>query len=96
MEKYNIDFLIGQKILFIRKEHGLTGVQIAKYLGVSQQKISRYERGRTPIKVSFLLQISLLFDIDIGFFLTDFSKIMKEKTTHSLRHDSIIFIKNKL
>lgn len=36
-----IHYFIGSKIMKLRKEKGLTGEELARYLGVSQQQISR-------------------------------------------------------
>ncbi|WP_300004056.1 helix-turn-helix transcriptional regulator [uncultured Cedecea sp.] len=38
-----------------RLERGLTGKQMGKLLCVSQQQISRYERGETVIPLSFMV-----------------------------------------
>ncbi|MEY0838736.1 helix-turn-helix domain-containing protein [Providencia alcalifaciens] len=41
----NINLEIGDFIRKTRLKNGLTGAQLGKLVGVSQQQISRYERG---------------------------------------------------
>lgn len=49
--------LIGFELHSIRKEKGLSGSQLAKKLNVSQQQISRYERGECSINCGTLFLI---------------------------------------
>ncbi|EFE51265.1 DNA-binding helix-turn-helix protein [Providencia rettgeri DSM 1131] len=49
--------VIGLEIYRLRKECAMTGVQLAKILQVSQQQISRYERGVCHITVDALVLI---------------------------------------
>lgn len=47
-EKEHFDVInseIGEFIRMIRIKKGLTGAELGKLIGVSQQQISRYERG---------------------------------------------------
>jgi len=39
------DKLVGQRIQKRRKELGMTALQLAEYADISQQQLSRYERG---------------------------------------------------
>ena len=45
---------LGARIAQLRKEQGITQVQLAEQLGVSQQTITAYEVGRRRIQVSAL------------------------------------------
>jgi len=45
---------LGARIAHLRKEQGITQVQLADVLGVSQQTITAYEVGRRRIQVSSL------------------------------------------
>lgn len=45
---------LGARIATLRKEQGITQVQLAELLGVSQQAITAYEVGRRRIQVSAL------------------------------------------
>lgn len=48
---------VGKEIFRLRKKRGLTGKQLAEKLNVSQQQISRYERGVCNINVDTLFVI---------------------------------------
>jgi len=45
---------LGRRITSLRKERGITQVQLAEILGVSQQTVQAYEVGRRRIQVSAL------------------------------------------
>lgn len=45
---------LGERIARLRREHGVTQVQLAEALGVSQQTMQSYEVGRRRIPVSAL------------------------------------------
>ena len=50
------DFFValGERIALMRKTHGITQVQLAEVLGVSQQTVQAYEVGRRRIQVAAL------------------------------------------
>lgn len=64
-------YLIGQRILKKRKEQGYTGAQLAQLLGVSQQQISRYERGKNRVDFLYLFKISIILKTTMHWFLED-------------------------
>ncbi len=49
----DINFIVGQNIRDLRHCNGLTTKMLAKMLGVSQQQLSRYERGVNKIRTYF-------------------------------------------
>jgi transcriptional regulator with XRE-family HTH domain len=49
---------LGARIAALRKEQGLTQVQLAERLGLTQQMIASYEVGRRRVPVSLLPQIA--------------------------------------
>ncbi len=55
---------IGKRIEFLRKDKGVTQQQLADYLSVLPQTVSRWETGGTP-DVSFLPKIALFFGISL-------------------------------
>ena len=57
---------LGSRVAQLRKDRGLTQVQLAETLGLSQQVVASYEVGRRRIPVSMLqaLAQSLLVGID--------------------------------
>ena len=56
---------IGQLIYKLRKEKGLTQLQVAKQLNVSDKTISKWERGLGCPDVSLLAGLSKLFEVDL-------------------------------
>ena len=66
--KYNK--LIGQKILFRRKELGLTLAQLSKKINVSTQQISKYQTG-INIQVGRLVQIAKVLMVEPKYFFEE-------------------------
>ncbi|MBD2782657.1 helix-turn-helix domain-containing protein [Xenorhabdus szentirmaii] len=69
MEEANL--LVGQRIQAKRKELGMTATALAKKIGISQQQLSRYERGTNRINLTHLVDISKLLNTDISWFFQD-------------------------
>ncbi|EMT6576928.1 helix-turn-helix transcriptional regulator [Providencia rettgeri] len=62
---------IGNYIRRSRKNNALTGAELGKKLHISQQQISRYERGETSINIETLGKILSILDKDWSdFFLS--------------------------
>lgn len=49
---------LGARMADLRKEHGLTQVQLAEVLGLTQQMVASYEVGRRRVPVSLLPAIA--------------------------------------
>ncbi|WP_299945292.1 helix-turn-helix transcriptional regulator [uncultured Microbulbifer sp.] len=56
---------LGQRIAGLRKELCITQVQLAEYLGISQQYMQAFEVGRRKVSVSMLPKLSTLFGISV-------------------------------
>ncbi|HGV3502243.1 TPA: helix-turn-helix domain-containing protein [Providencia stuartii] len=61
---------IGEKIKKIRSEYKISGLDLANVLGVSQQQLSKYEKGLVDIPTSKLMLISIYFNVDVNYFFT--------------------------
>lgn len=61
------DFFVklGKRIAEIRRERGLTQVQVAERLEVSQQTVNGFEKGRRRVAISTLLDLAELFDATV-------------------------------
>ncbi|MBC5791457.1 helix-turn-helix domain-containing protein [Providencia sp. JUb39] len=55
---------IGNFIKNARKDKSLTGTQLGGLLNVSQQQISRYERGKTSLTIDSLSAILIILEKD--------------------------------
>ena len=63
--------LLGSRVAQLRKDHGLTQVQLAQALGISQQMVASYEVGRRRIPVSMLQALAKALSVDIDALLSD-------------------------
>ncbi|HEM8292667.1 MULTISPECIES: helix-turn-helix domain-containing protein [Providencia] len=61
---------IGEKIKKIRSKYKISGLDLANVLGVSQQQLSKYEKGLVDIPTSKLMLISIYFNVDVNYFFT--------------------------
>ncbi|MDR2225291.1 MAG: helix-turn-helix transcriptional regulator [Providencia sp.] len=59
----NVDEALGYLIKKHRKKQGLTGVELGKMLNISQQQISRYERGVNNFSIDRIIDILLILNI---------------------------------
>jgi len=58
--------LDGKEIRFLRKNMGLTGIKLAKLLGVDNATISRWEKGKHPITNAHDRTLRLVYSIIKG------------------------------
>ncbi|EPL9570691.1 helix-turn-helix domain-containing protein [Providencia rettgeri] len=72
MTKYHTDIsnsYIGQKMRKRRLQMGLTGDNLGKQSGLSQQQISRYERGVQNFTIRRLCIFANILQCDLNYFL---------------------------
>ncbi|PJG82846.1 helix-turn-helix domain-containing protein [Caviibacterium pharyngocola] len=67
----SFDKLIGKRIQKKRLEWGLSADKLSEYIGISQQQLSRYERGTNKINVSHLISIAAYLETPIEWFFED-------------------------
>ncbi|HCU0243920.1 TPA: helix-turn-helix transcriptional regulator [Morganella morganii] len=67
----DISLIVGRKIRELRLHHCLTTRQLADSTGISQQQMSRYERGVNRIHVDVLYSLSLVFGCKVNDFFSD-------------------------
>ncbi len=70
---------LGARIAALRKQQGITQVQLAETLGVSQQTITAYEVGRRRIQVSALPVIAQALGVAVEGLLGDERKAMSKR-----------------
>jgi transcriptional regulator with XRE-family HTH domain len=66
--------VLGSHVAQLRKDQGLTQVQLAEALGISQQMVASYEVGRRRIPVSILQSLAQALSVDIDGLLGDTAK----------------------
>ncbi|HEM7130791.1 MULTISPECIES: helix-turn-helix domain-containing protein [Providencia] len=81
---------IGMELSHLRKEKGLSGSDLAKKLKISQQQISRYERGICSINCGMLFSILFYLEISPSAFFESVSLKINEKnpSANSFIHNS--------
>ena len=56
---------LGKRIAELRKERGMTQIQLAEALGISQQLVAAYETGDRKVPASMLPMLSKLFAVSL-------------------------------
>ena len=74
----NVNRIVGREIRKRRKHLGLSGIELANLVGVSQQKISRYERGECNINIENLHVLANALETEMICFFIDDVFINKE------------------
>lgn len=69
MEEHKLTTLAGSLLRQARKEKKITGKELAKLMGISQQQISRYENGITPLTLDLLYRFLSVLDQDCLIFM---------------------------
>ncbi|MBI6194819.1 helix-turn-helix domain-containing protein [Providencia rettgeri] len=78
--KHDINVVIGRHVMLLRKSRGLTGQDLAKKLRVSQQQVSRYERGVCKIDMDTLIIVLMHLQVSLEFFFQKVALSLKEDT----------------
>lgn len=55
----------GEKLSFLRKQRGMTQLELAEKLDISRQAVSRWEQGTSEPSTENLVSIGKLFDISV-------------------------------
>lgn len=76
---------LGSRISALRKERGLTQVQLAETLGVSQQHMQSFEKGRRRVPVSALPELSRALGVSIENLIEADTKPSKRGPTAKLQ-----------
>ncbi|EFE51739.1 DNA-binding helix-turn-helix protein [Providencia rettgeri DSM 1131] len=69
--------IVGNELAYMRKNKGISGAELGKLLGMSQQQISRYENGVTRLDLSTLLSFLLRLDTTLDDFFRHISERLK-------------------
>ncbi|WP_191601295.1 helix-turn-helix domain-containing protein [Marinomonas algicola] len=89
----DIDAAIGRRIQLRRKELQMSAASLSEKVGLSQQQLSRYERGVHKINASQLFQIAVFLDSPISWFfldcdISDASKIANKTAPYVAMQDA--------
>ncbi|QAV24881.1 XRE family transcriptional regulator [Proteus hauseri] len=89
-------YSIGYELSLLRQRNSMTGAELGQKLSISQQQISRYERGINKIPVDILFYVLNIFNISINDFFDRVSNrvvTLKYKMKYDSEHN-IPFFKN--
>lgn len=67
----SVDLSVGKRIQLRRRELGLTALVLSERVGMSQQQLSRYERGQNKVSLAHLVNIASYTQTPIGWFFMD-------------------------
>jgi transcriptional regulator with XRE-family HTH domain len=81
--------VLGSRVAHLRKELGLTQVQLAETLGISQQMVASYEVGRRRIPVSMLPSLAQALKVQTDALLGNETKIRSKRGSASQLQRSI-------
>lgn len=70
MDNITLRKLIGEKVKTLRKSNGHSQEYLAEQLQCSKERISRLERGNSPLTEDFLLELSNFYNEDVSYFYT--------------------------
>ncbi|HEM7578003.1 TPA: helix-turn-helix transcriptional regulator [Serratia marcescens] len=73
-ERKILQHSIGYELSLLRQRNSMTGSELGERIKVSQQQISRYERGINKIPIDILIYVLSIFDVSISEFFEKVSK----------------------
>lgn len=75
--------MIGERLLDLRKDRGLTQKQVAQSLSVSKHTIANYETERTSPNIEMLKALSLFYNTSVDYLVgvTDVERPVKDDNT---------------
>ncbi len=81
-----VDEHVGQKIRQMRKQAGLSMMELAERLGMSYQQVQKYEKGMNRVSAGVLYEIACLFGVEINEF---FPPVQSAKSSSS-EHEELV------
>lgn len=79
MTKDELAFIISTRIRTLRKRHGLTQAALAEKIGMSVESICHLESGKKLTKLTTLLEIAVVLEVEVYQLLTDRPEIAYEE-----------------
>ncbi|MBX9783008.1 MAG: helix-turn-helix domain-containing protein [Chitinophagaceae bacterium] len=75
---------IGQSIGKLRKRRDIKASEVAAHLKIGEQAYTKYERGETPVTISFLNKVAQFFDVNPIHFITNGPESIVENVHNSI------------
>lgn len=70
----------GEKLSFLRKQHGMTQMELAEKLDISRQAVSRWEQGTSEPSTENLVSIGKLFGVPVDDLVNENVQLQAEST----------------
>lgn len=70
----------GEKLSFLRKQHGMTQLELAEKLDISRQAVSRWEQGTSEPSTENLVSIGKLFGVPVDDLVNETVQLQDEST----------------
>lgn len=68
----------GEKLSFLRKQRGMTQLDLAEKLDISRQAVSRWEQGTSEPSTENLISIGKLFDVSVDVLMNENIQVQAE------------------
>ena len=85
---------IGTRIRELRLQKGITQEQLATYIGISYQAVSKWENNVTSPDIQLLPQLAVYFGVKIDEFFEMPNEVQMERIENMLDHERIISQEN--
>lgn len=89
-----INQCIGMVLREFRKCKGLSGAELAKLVGLSQQQISRYESGKNQVTLYMLFEILIALEVSIEKFILELKNMYITELDYFVKNPESV--KNKI
>lgn len=81
--EYDMNYRFGDKLIELRREKGLSQEQLAAYLDVSRQAVSKWEAAQTMPSIDKIIQIADLFGVSVDY-------LVRENTTNEDKNKTVV------
>ncbi|EKT62353.1 helix-turn-helix domain-containing protein [Providencia alcalifaciens] len=88
MKNAKLNYRIGNYIRSIRSKKGLTEKELANLINVSQQQISRYEKGTATVSIDRMLHILYMLNLSMDDFVENII-IPEQENLHKKMFDEL-------
>ena len=92
--RWNLDGKMGERLLALRKEHGLTQEQLAEKIFVTRQAVSKWERGESVPDLELLVALAELYGVTLDELVTGSGAPAEDSRSASV--DTDVFRKSRM
>ncbi|MBG5920250.1 MULTISPECIES: helix-turn-helix domain-containing protein [Providencia] len=93
MDNRELNSIVSLYFKNLRKKNGMTGYQLAKKLGLSQQQLSRYETGKVNYNITLINQLMIELNGDWADFIAKTVNVNNQVVTEKTIEENNIYLK---